>query len=73
MTVFTPKSPGEYPESDDEKALAQRGIKLAAKTLVVDLRQLGWQQEKAEGLALIDSKTLSSATISPILASLFLL
>jgi hypothetical protein len=53
--------PGKYPESDDEKALAQRGIKLAAKTLVVDLRQLGWQQEKAEGLALIDSKTLAVA------------
>ena len=51
--------PGEYPEFDDEKALAQRGIKLAAKTLVVDLRQLGWQQEKAEGLALIDNKTLA--------------
>ncbi|WP_275556640.1 esterase-like activity of phytase family protein [Mixta sp. Marseille-Q2659] len=51
--------PGEYPEFDDEKALAQRGIKLAAKTLVVDLRQLGWQHEKAEGLALIDNKTLA--------------
>jgi len=51
--------PGEYPEFDDEKALAQRGIKLAAKTLVVDLRQLGWQQDKAEGLALIDNKTLA--------------
>lgn len=51
--------PGEYPEFDDDKALAQRGIKLAAKTLVVDLRQLGWQHEKAEGLALIDNKTLA--------------
>ena len=51
--------PGEYPEFDDEKRLAQRGIKLAAKTQVVDLRQLGWQQEKAEGLALIDNRTLA--------------
>jgi hypothetical protein len=51
--------PGEYPEFDDEEALAKRGIKLAKKTLVVDLRQLGWQQEKAEGLALIDNKTLA--------------
>jgi len=50
--------PDAYAEFDDEKTLAQRGIKLAAKTQVVDLRQLGWQQEKAEGLALIDSKTL---------------
>ena len=53
--------PGEYPEFDDEKTLAQRGITLAAKTQVVDLRALGWQQEKAEGLALIDSKTLAVA------------
>lgn len=51
--------PGEYPESDDEKTLLKRGIKFAAKKLVVDLRQLGWQQEKAEGLALIDNKTLA--------------
>ena len=53
--------PGEYPEFDDEKTLAQRGITLAEKTQVVDLRALGWQQEKAEGLALIDSKTLAVA------------
>lgn len=38
------------------KTLSQRGITLAQKTQVVDLRSLGWQQEKAEGLALIDSK-----------------
>ncbi|MEI8456012.1 esterase-like activity of phytase family protein, partial [Escherichia coli] len=53
--------PGEYPEFDDEKTLSQRGITLAQKTQVVDLRSLGWQQEKAEGLALIDSKTLAVA------------
>lgn len=50
---------GEYPEFDDGKTLAQRGIMPATKALIVDLRQLGWQQEKAEGLALIDSKTLA--------------
>lgn len=59
LTAFD--KPGEYPEFDDEKTLAQRGITLAAKTQVVDLRALGWQQEKAEGLALIDSKTLAVA------------
>ena len=53
--------PGEYPEFDDEKTLSQRGITLTQKTQVVDLRSLGWQQEKAEGLALIDSKTLAVA------------
>jgi len=53
--------PGEYPEFADANALAARGITLADKTLAVDLRQLGWQQEKAEGLALIDSKTLAVA------------
>ncbi|EHW7028453.1 esterase-like activity of phytase family protein [Escherichia coli] len=36
-------------------------VTLAQKTQVVDLRSLGWQQEKAEGLALIDSKTLAVA------------
>ena len=53
--------PGEYPEFDDEKTLSQRGITLAQKTQVVDLRSLGRQQEKAEGLPLIDSKTLAVA------------
>lgn len=53
--------PGEYPEFDDADKLAKRGIQLASKTLAVDLRKLGWQQEKAEGLALIDSKTIAVA------------
>ncbi|URQ61671.1 esterase-like activity of phytase family protein [Pantoea alhagi] len=47
------------PEFDDEAALKSRGIVLASKQLVVDLRALGWQQEKVEGLALIDNKTLA--------------
>ena len=59
LTAFD--KPGAYPEFDDQQALAQRGIALADKTLVVDLRQLGWQQEKAEGLALIDHNTLAVA------------
>lgn len=47
------------PEFDDEDMLKERGIVLAAKTLIIDLRALGWRQEKAEGLALIDNKTLA--------------
>ncbi|GKX56510.1 hypothetical protein SOASR030_26220 [Leminorella grimontii] len=47
------------PEFDDADGLKTRGITLAAKTLAVDLRALGWRQEKAEGLALIDNKTLA--------------
>lgn len=47
------------PEFDDAQQLQARGIKLAAKTQLVDLRQLGWQQEKAEGLTLIDNQTLA--------------
>ena len=52
--------PGEYPEFDDEKTLAQRHHACGKKTQVVDLRA-GLAQEKAEGLALIDSKTLAVA------------
>lgn len=50
---------GNYPEFDSAEKLAARGITLASKTVAVDLRKLGWQQEKAEGLALIDDRTLA--------------
>ncbi|EGT4353924.1 esterase-like activity of phytase family protein [Cronobacter sakazakii] len=49
----------EPPEFDDAEKLSARGVKLATKQLAVDLRELGWQQEKAEGLALIDPQTLA--------------
>lgn len=50
---------GKALEFDDAKDLAKRGVKLAQKREVADLRQLGWRQEKAEGLALIDDRTLA--------------
>lgn len=49
---------GEYLEFDDEKILVQCGIIFVQKMQVVDLCVLGWQQEKVEGLVLIDSKML---------------
>jgi hypothetical protein len=57
LTPFDNK--GKALEFDDAKDLAKRGVKLAEKREVVDLRKLGWQQEKVEGLALIDSRTLA--------------
>ncbi|WP_254889869.1 esterase-like activity of phytase family protein, partial [Cronobacter sakazakii] len=49
----------EPSEFDDAEKLNARGVQLATKQLAVDLRELGWQQEKAEGLALIDPQTLA--------------
>ena len=57
LTVFD--NTGEYPEFDDQKELTNRGIILADKTKIIDLRELGWQHEKAEGLALIDNKSFA--------------
>ncbi|HCK01150.1 MAG TPA: hypothetical protein DHV72_14175 [Serratia grimesii] len=50
---------GKALEFDDAKELAKRGVTLAQKREVVDLRKLGWQQEKVEGLSLIDNRTLA--------------
>jgi hypothetical protein len=50
---------GRALEFDDAKELAKRGVTLAQKRKVVDLRKLGWQQEKVEGLSLIDNRTLA--------------
>ena len=50
---------GDYPEFDNQEKITSRGIMLADKTKIIDLRKLGWQQEKAEGLALIDNKSFA--------------
>lgn len=47
------------PEFDDAAQLKARGIQLAQKKEVADLRKLGWQQEKAEGMTLIDNQTIA--------------
>ncbi|CAK9885872.1 MAG: hypothetical protein XXXJIFNMEKO3_02289 [Candidatus Erwinia impunctatus] len=59
-TELTPfDKQGQWPELDDAATLSSRGITLADKQEIVDLRKLGWQQEKVEGLALIDRNTMA--------------
>ncbi|MGL5103488.1 MAG: esterase-like activity of phytase family protein [Plesiomonas sp.] len=50
---------GTSPEFDDAEALAKRGVTLAQKREIADLRKLGWQHEKVEGLALIDNQRIA--------------
>lgn len=49
----------QAPEFNDAQQLKSRGIRLAEKKEALDLRKLGWQQEKAEGMTLIDSQTIA--------------
>lgn len=56
---LTPLDSTQPPEWNDAETLKTRGIVLAKKQQLVDLRQLGWKPEKAEGLALIDTSTLA--------------
>ncbi|MCL2893062.1 esterase-like activity of phytase family protein [Brenneria tiliae] len=59
-TDLTPfDADGKSPEFDDDDQLAKRGIRLAQKRELVDLRKLGWRQEKVEGLAMVDKQTLA--------------
>ena len=50
---------GKEPEFASAAALAAAGMRPVGKQLLVDLQALGWQAEKAEGLALIDARTLA--------------
>ncbi|RLM20817.1 esterase-like activity of phytase [Brenneria alni] len=59
-TDLTPfDSDGKSPEFNDSAELEARGIRLAHKQTLVDLRQLGWRQEKVEGLTMVDKQTLA--------------
>ena len=49
----------EYADAD---ALQAAGVVPVGKQLLVDLQSLGWSAEKAEGLTLVDSKTLAVAS-----------
>ena len=56
LTKFDETQPPEFNTMDE---LNQRGIQLADKELLIDLREYGWRQEKAEGLALVDDRTIA--------------
>lgn len=57
LTAFD--ADGKSPEFDDREQLEKRGIRLAQKQELLDLRRLGWRQEKVEGLAIVDKQTLA--------------
>ncbi|NLL37413.1 MAG: esterase-like activity of phytase family protein [Fretibacterium sp.] len=50
---------GQELETADEAELKELGVAMISKRLVVDLKAIGWDVEKAEGIALIDAKTIA--------------
>lgn len=54
------KIDGKEPEfTADKKKLAEAGVKMAQKRLLIDLRANGWNIEKAEGITMLpDKKTI---------------
>ncbi len=49
----------QSPEFNTATELKERGVVMAEKELLVDLREHGWRQEKAEGLALVNDQTIA--------------
>lgn len=50
---------GKEPEFASAAKLKKAGIRPVGKTLLLDLRALGWTVEKAEGLTIVDKQTLA--------------
>lgn len=50
---------GKEPEFASAAKVKKAGIRPVGKTLLLDLRALGWPVEKAEGLAMVDKQTLA--------------
>lgn len=50
---------GKLPEKAKDYEFHQHGIKLIEKALVVDLKKYGWEPSKAEGVTMVDDKTIA--------------
>lgn len=53
---------GRALEYADRDALAAAGVRMLSKSLLVDLRKHGWEAEKAEGLVIVDERTIGLAS-----------
>lgn len=53
---------GKALEYADRAALATAGVDMLSKTPLVDLRKHGWEAEKAEGLVIVDERTIGLAS-----------
>ncbi len=53
---------GKALEYADRAGLETAGIQMLSKTRLVDLRKHGWEAEKAEGLVIVDERTIGLAS-----------